>query len=449
MITPPLLLLGASLLLPLLYPLLAVSDRWHRALRIGLPLLPLPALLLCRTADWQLELPGLLLGAQWALDELRRVFLLLTALLWSLAGLYAAGYMGREHLRRFCVFWGLTLAGNLGLVVAADVVSFYTFFSVMTFAAYGLVVHSGTAQALRAGRVYLAMALVGEMVLLAGLLLAARAADSLLFHALPQAIAAAPRGDVICGLLIAGFGVKAGLPLLHFWLPLAHPVAPTPASAVLSGAMIKAGLLGWLVTLPVGVVALPHWGLLLMVAGFIAALGAAAIGVCQRAPKTVLAYSSISQMGLATAMVAAALADPARLAPLLPAVALFALHHSLAKGCLFLSVGLTLPPQRYARWGLWLLVALPGLALAGLPWTSGALAKTALKDLLLAPGPVLPLAAVLPQLLSAATVATVALIARYLWLLRAQLAPGTTPLAQWAGWGLATVASLSLYGWMV
>lgn len=449
MTAPPLLLIAASILLPLLYPALTVPAGWHRALRIGLPLLPLPALLLCRGGDWQLELPWLLLGGEWVLDELRRMFLLLTALLWSLAGLYAAAYMGGEQLRRFCVFWGLTLAGNLGLVVAADIASFYTFFSLMTFAAYGLVVHTGTDRALRAGRVYLVMALVGEMVLLAGLLLAAEAADSVLLHQVPGAIAEAPWRDLICGLLITGFGVKVGLPLLHFWLPLAHPVAPTPASAVLSGAMIKAGLLGWLLTLPLGVVALPDWGQLLMLAGFTAALGAAVIGVFQRDPKTVLAYSSISQMGLATVMVAAGLGDPGRHALLLPAAALFALHHGLAKGALFLSTGLTLPQRRPARYGLWLLIALPGLSLAGLPWTSGDLAKAALKDVLLADGPALPLAAAYPQLLTAATVATMALIARYLWLLRMQLATGPTPVSQWAGWGLATAASLSLYGWLL
>ncbi|QIB65031.1 complex I subunit 5 family protein [Kineobactrum salinum] len=449
MTAPPLLLITASLLLPLLYPALAVPAGWHRALRIGLPLLPLPALLLCSGGHWQLELPWLLLGGQWALDELRCMFLLLTALLWGVAGLYAAAYMGSEQLRRFCVFWGLTLAGNLGLVLAADIASFYTFFSLMTVAAYGLVVHTGTERALRAGRVYLVMALVGEMVLLAGLLLAAETADSMLLHRIPEAVAQAPWRDLICGLLITGFGVKVGLPLLHFWLPLAHPVAPTPASAVLSGAMIKAGLLGWLLTLPLGVVALPDWSLLLLVAGFTASLGAAVIGVFQHDPKTVLAYSSISQMGLATLMVAAGLGDPGRQALLLSATALFALHHGLAKGALFLATGLSLPQRRPARVGLWLLIALPGLSLAGLPWTSGELAKAAVKGVLLADGPALPLAAAYPHLLTAATVATLALIARYLWLLRMQLAVGSTPVAQWAGWGLATALSLSLYGWLL
>ena len=70
---------------------------------------------------------------------------------------------------------------------------------------------------------------------------------------------AAPGRDLIIGLLLAGFGLKAGLVPLHVWLPLAHPAAPMPASAVLSGAIIKAGIIGLIRFLPRGG-ALPEWG---------------------------------------------------------------------------------------------------------------------------------------------------------------------------------------------
>lgn len=446
---PPVALIALGVLLPLLYPLLAARPGWRRALRTAMPLLPLPALLLAllSTVPWTLELPWLMLGSTWMLDELRRSFLLLTALLWSTAGLYAIGYLGAEHLRRFCVFWGLTLAGNLGLVLAGDIVSFYTFFTLMTFAGYGLVVHDGGGRARFAGRVYLVMALFGEMALLAGFLLAARAMDSLLLTDLAAGIAASDRGGLITALFIAGFGVKAGLPLLHFWLPLAHPVAPTPASAVLSGAMIKAGLLGWLLTLPIGEPGWAAWGQFLMVMGLIGSLGSALLGVLQRDPKTVLAWSSISQMGLMTVLAGAALAAPAQAAALLPVIALFALHHGLAKGCLFLAVGLVLPASRALRVLLWLLIAVPGLSLLGLPFTSGELAKGALKSALLA-GPGLPLAAQLPLLLQAATLATLALLARYGWMLWLKLEPGRAAASVWSGWGLAVLCSAVLFWWL-
>jgi len=446
---PPVALIAASVLLPLLYSLLAARPRWDAALRAALPLLPLPALLLAllSISPWTLELPWLLLGSTWMLDELRRSFLLLTALLWSAAGLYAIGYLGTEHLRRFCVFWGLTLAGNLGLVMAGDIASFYTFFALMTFAGFGLVVHDGSARARFAGRVYLIMALFGEMAMLGGFLLVARAMDGLLLADLAAGIVASDRGWLITALFIAGFGVKAGLPLLHFWLPLAHPVAPTPASAVLSGAMIKAGLLGWLLTLPIGEVGWGPWGQFLMLMGFVGSLGAALFGVLQRDPKTVLAWSSISQMGLMTVLVGAALAAPGQAAMLLPVIALFALHHGLAKGCLFLAVGLVLPASRTLRVLLWLLLALPGLSLLGLPFTSGDLAKGAMKTALLAV-PDLPLAAQLPLLLHAATLATLALVARYGWTLWAKLEPGSVAASRWLGWGLALMCSALLFWWL-
>ena len=443
---PPTAVIAASVMLPLLYPLLAARSGPGTALRAALPLLPLPALLLALLSStaWTLELPWLLLGSTWVLDELRRSFLFLTALLWSVAGLYAVGYLGVQQLRRFCVFWSLTLAGNVGLVLAGDIASFYTFFALMTFAGYGLVVHDGSDRARFAGRVYLVMALLGEMAMLAGFLLAARAGNSLLLGDLAAGIAASERGALITALFIAGFGVKAGLPLLHFWLPLAHPVAPTPASAVLSGAMIKAGLLGWLLTLPIGEPGWGSWGQFLMIMGFVGSLGAALPGAVQRDPKTVLAWSSISQMGLLTMLVGAALAAPAQAASLLPVIALFALHHGLAKGCLFLAVGLVLPASHLLRGLLWLLIALPALSLLGLPGTSGALAKGALKNAVLAV-PDLLLADQLPILLYAATLATLVLLARYGWTLWRKLQPGRAAPSVWAGWGLALLCSVLVF----
>jgi len=434
----------AAVLLPLLFPVLALVSDSGRTMRYGLPLLPLPALAVALLAGpgWTLELPYLLNGGAWLLDDLRQVFLLLTACLWTTAGLYAAGYLHGEHLRRFCAFWGLTLAGNLGLIVAGDIASFYSFFAIMTFAAYGLVVHDGSPQARRAGRIYLVMAVLGEMALLAGLLLSASAAQSGMLQELPPAIADAENRNLILGLLIAGFGVKAGLPLLHFWLPLAHPVAPTPASAVLSGAMIKAGLLGWLLTLPLSETALPQWGTLMIMVGALASIGAALIGVCQHQAKAVLAYSSISQMGLITIMVGVALADPERAPVIIPVIGLYALHHGLAKGSLFLSAGLSVPAHKQGRWLMWALIALPGLALAGLPFTSGAVSKLVMKQVLDPETLELELAELLAPLMSAGAIATLLLVLRYLWVLHKQTRTATNHPALLAGWLATTLISL-------
>lgn len=435
------------ILLPFAALLLACNIRWQRAFLYCLPWLPLPAFLLALlvSSEGWLELPWLLDGGLWGLNPLRRTFLLLTALLWSIAGVFAVGYLPGKHCRRFCVFWVLTLAGNLGLCVSADIASFYSFFALMTFAGYGLVVHEGSGEADQAGRVYLIMAVLGEMAILVGLLVAAQQAGSTLLADLPAAIAGAERRDLMMLLLISGFGVKAGLPLLHFWLPLAHPVAPTPASAVLSGAMIKAGLLGWLVTLPFGEASLPAWGNLMVIFGAAGSLGAAVLGVRQRRAKTVLAYSSISQMGLMTLMVGTALASADAADRIIPVISLYTLHHGLAKGSLFLSTAMALPARRSGQWTVWLLFALPGFSLAGLPFTSGAAAKLAMKSVL-TPGDLsFFMAAYLPALMTTGAIATLLLVWRFLWVQRGAASTGANARWMWIGWVLATTASLLVF----
>lgn len=424
-------------LLPLALGLLL----WPRATRAAALRLgawaSLPALLLAllAPAGYAREMPWLLLGTDLGLDDTGRLFLLFSALVWLAAGLYARAYL-RDDPRRH-VFWFFFLAaqaGSLGLPLARDAASFYTFFTLMTFAAWGLVVHEGHAAARHAGRVYLAMALAGEAALLFGLIMAARAANSLLL----ADMAAAPAAPLATALLIGGFGIKAGLPLLHMWLPLAHPVAPTPASAVLSGVMIKAGLLGWLRCLPLGEQTLPGAGTTLMALGLAALFYGVALGLAQRDLKTLLAYSSVSQMGFMSLGVGAGLVAPELWPGLLAAVGLYAAHHALAKGALFLGAGLA-----KSRGGApWVLagLALPALALAGAPFTGGFLAKFELKQALA--GLPAPWPDLLPPLLALAALGTALLMARLLWLARG-LPPGRGGASLARAWGGLLAAVLA------
>jgi formate hydrogenlyase subunit 3/multisubunit Na+/H+ antiporter MnhD subunit len=441
---------AASLILPILLPLLIVPLVLFPASRaMGLRLAPwgpLPGLMLALTApaDSHLDLPGVLLGTSLGLDDTGRLFLLFTALVWLLAGWFAHGWLRDDaEKHRFWAFFLATQAGNIGVCLAMDVASFYLLFALMSFAAYGLVVHSGTVEALRAGRVYLTMAVLGEALLVAGMLLAVGAADS---HRLVD-LAASPLAGPATVLLIAGFGIKVGVPLLHMWLPLAHPVAPVPASAVLSGVMLKAGLLGWLRFLPLGTHALPEAGAVLMAAGLAAMFLGVGAGLAQRNPKVLLAYSSVSQMGFMTLGVGAGLAAPALWPLLLPAVGLYALHHALAKSALFLGAGLM--RVRGAHSTYLTILALPALALAGAPLSSGMLAKIQLKIALAnlaAPWPDL-----LAGLLPLAALGTALLMARLLWLIWDQYAAIEPPAgsAHAAGrfdipWLLLVLASVGL-----
>ncbi|WP_018936129.1 complex I subunit 5 family protein [Thioalkalivibrio sp. ALJ24] len=434
-------LLGVPLL-PLLLAA-ALSLRPGRAPLRLVPWAALPALLLAALGPEgkQASLPWLLTGVELGLDPIGRVFLALTAGLWLAAGVHALHERGEDPARRrFFVFFLLSMAGNLGLVLAQDAASFYLFFSLMSLSAWGLVVHKRTAEAWMAARLYLVLSVLGEVALFAGLMLAIHQAGG---ETTLAAIAAArPEGGAMV-LLVLGLGIKAGMLGLHFWLPLAHPAAPIPASAVLSGAMIKAGLLGWMRLLPLDAAGHAVLGEVLVGLGLAAAFLGALAGLLQARPKTILAYSSISQMGLMTTGVGLALLLPAMREPLLFAVALYALHHGLAKGALFLAVDIAgrlphSPAHRYVVLGL---IVLPGLSLAGLPFTSGALAK----DLLKAPlttdstGPVY-------TLLTLAAIGTTLLVLRFLWRLRRDLAPAAAPVptGRWLPWALIAAMSLVL-----
>lgn len=382
--------------------------------------------------DW------LLVGVELGLDPVGRIFLLLTATLWLAAGLYSlSDRQGDPQARRFHLFFLLAMSGNLGLVLASDAVGFYLFFSLMSLASWGLVIHRENREAWRAGRVYLITALVGELVLFAGLVLSVMQAGS---TRMTEIAAAGPGGWALV-LLVVGLGVKAGMLPLHFWLPLAHPAAPVPASAVLSGAMIKAGLLGWLRLLPLDPGGSVGLGETLVVLGFLAAFLAALGGVMQDRPKTILAYSSISQMGLMTVGVGLALLLPEARGALVAAVAFYALHHGLAKGALFLSVGIVdrIPSGVVARYVTIALLVLPALAVAGIPLTSGALAKSLLTAPLSASD-----FAFLKGWFGLAMVGSTLLVIRFLWCLRASAAitAGPPDARRWIPW--AVLASMSV-----
>lgn len=432
-------LTAAALLVPLMLAL-SLGSRTLRPAALWLaPAAAAPALLLTTQSAAPLELPWLLFGMRLGVDALSAPFLLLAGLLWTVAGCYSRGYLADDPDRgRFHFFFLLSLAGNIGLILALDRISFYLFFTLLTFSAYGLIVHDGGAEARRAGRVYLALAVLGELLLLTALLLLATGLDRPAWQPVDSSLAAHPYRDWIMTLALVGLGIKAGVAPLHVWLPLAHSYAPTPASAVLSGVIIKAGVLGWLRFLPLGEIAAPAYGRWVVGVGLFTAFYGVLCGLPQTRPKTVLAYSSVSQMGLITVLLGIALAAPRQWPFLAAALALLALYHGLAKGALFLGVGVA---ARGARWAGWLLI-LPALALAGAPLSSGYLAKLLLKDAIpLAPG---FWSAWLPWLLALSSGATTLLMARFLALVWPAGSRRPVSVWLWLPWLGLLLAALAL-----
>jgi hydrogenase-4 component B len=394
------------------------------------------------------EVPGVsahwfLLEGHFSLDTPRRIILLLTGILWATAGLFAGSHL-KDDARRgeFSFYFGTAMAGNFGLLISAEVASFYTFFALMTFASYGLVIHSRTPSARRAAKIYLVMAIIGELFLITALYLAVQSSGSMLLADIPPALAEAPNGPFIFLLGLIGFGVKVGAIPLYFWLPLAHPAAPAPASAVLSGAMIKAGLVGWMHFAPVGLVEWSSLSLLMVSLGFAAALGAAIYGLTQVDPKTNLAYSSISQMGVMTVMLGIGLYGGIPAGLLLPAIALYAFNHGTAKALLFM--GTALPARVGGSWRIlmWAGLGIGVLAIAGGPLTGGLWTKYLVKTFLGESS--LPGASTFLLLLTLSAVTTTLLLSRFLHLLHKMKAPsGSVAPAFLLPWTLLLLAG----GW--
>lgn len=347
--------------------------------RALVPLAPLPALLaaLADPGPVPLRLDWLLLGTDLAVTETATPFLVFTALLWGLAGWQLMRLLADDPARNrttLCFLFAMT--GNLGLLIAQDMAAFYTFFAMMSLASWGLVLHGGGVAQVFAGRVYIVFAVVGEIALFAGLAMGAFATRDLQLSAMT-----AETVPLLATVLVStGFLIKLGAVPLHLWLPLAHAAAPAPASAVLSGAMLKAGLFGLITVLPLGQIALPGLAAAFAAMALAGLILAPTLGLVQADPKAVLAYSSIGQMSLILLGLATTLAAPKTWPLIAPTLVLLAVHHAFAKATLFLGVPAVWSVERGAlRIAVLAVLALPALALAGMPGTSGWLAKDALK----------------------------------------------------------------------
>jgi hydrogenase-4 component B len=386
------------------------------------------------------DVPVVVLGLSLAVDGAGAIFLGAGSLLWLIAGAYARTYMaGSPRPGEFSAFWLVTLAGTLGTFVAADIVTFYMSFALMSLAAYALVIHDRNAPAWRAGKVYILLAVLGETALLAAFLVAATAAESLAIADVQTGLAGSPWRDWALAGFVIGFGMKAGLVPLHVWLPLAHPQAPTPASAVLSGVIVKAGIIGLLRLVPLEDAS--GWSEALVILGLVTTFYGALVGLAQSDTKALLAYSTLSQMGLVVTVIGVAFGSPDTGAAM-AAISLYAAQHGLAKGALFLGIGVVAASGQTARRWVMPGMVLMALAIAGLPLTGGALAKIAIKG---------PLGdGAIATLVTLSAVTTALLMLRFVFLVaspgsRADEAPPPGLALPWA----ATVLAALVIPWIL
>lgn len=290
----------------------------------------------------------------WAvrLDPLSSFFLLALAALAIPVAVYGFGYIGRGAYGRSPVWRSGLLNGLLAalalIFTASHVVTFLVAWESGVAASYFLLTASHEKEETRhGGWLFILMSRAGAGMIYLGLLLLASAAGSLDFEALSGAARSMPGAASAAAflLLLAGFGVKAGIIPLHAWLPAAHPVAPSNVSALMSGIVIKTGIYGIARVCFDFYPALPPWaGMVVLAAGMVSGLLGVLYALMEHDLKRLLAFHSIENIGIILMGFGAAVLLRAFGYPKLAAVALVAglfhtLNHALFKGLLFLGAG--------------------------------------------------------------------------------------------------------------
>lgn len=347
-------MLGAAILLPILSGLILlflqgrIPNRKIKCFGIFLVLVVTSAFAvkLMLVGDYEFTLWNLtdILEVRVRMDDLTRLFAGMTVAAWTLGGIFSFEYMKHEENEdRYFGFYLIVLGVLLGLDHAGNLVTLYLFFELMTLTSLPLVLHNLSHEAVMAGLKYLFYSIAGAFAALFGIfyLYANGLAENF------QAGGYLAHGDVHVGnpgmvllilmLMIVGFGTKAGMFPMHGWLPTAHPVAPAPASAVLSGIITKSGVLAIVRVLFYtagadfirGTWVQYTWMALTLVTVFMGSM----MAYKEQVLKKRLAYSTVSQVSYI--LFGLSLLD---VEGMVGALSHF-VFHSVVKNCLFLAAG--------------------------------------------------------------------------------------------------------------
>ncbi len=244
---------------------------------------------------------GLPVKLAFGADALGLFLAIISTLVWTLVSLYSLEYITTKKTL-FNVFLLLSLYGMLGIVLTANLFSMLIFFEVFSVASAILVMHEGTPEAQRAAFQYLFISIVGSVtiILAAAAIFEMTGSVDLLGQGIPG-LENSALTPLFFWLLMAGFSIKAGIFPVHIWLPEAHPIAPSPASALLSGVMIKAGAYGAIRVLygvfGIAVVNTEFMAKALLALAVFTMIFGSLMAIVQTELKRMLAYSSIAQIG--------------------------------------------------------------------------------------------------------------------------------------------------------
>jgi len=385
-------------------------------------------------------------------------------LLWLASLLFSLSWFKpHQDNGRYMLLLGATCTGILITFLGGDFLTLFLGFELMSLASWGLVIHTQSEEAYGAGGLYLYLGVGGGMLLLTSLSLIYYYTGSFAFNAV------FPPGapvETITLLMLAGFGVKAGMIPVHIWLPEAHPAAPVPASALLSGILIKTGAYGILRTLGLAS-GLPEvlrtLGLTVLLLGILSMSFGVVMALLQHEAKRMLAFHSISQMGyILTGLGVAAFLGAAGGEGLTGAM-YHMLNHSVFKALLFLTAGSVYLYTRhlnlYKLGGMYRLLPftfalalVAALGITGFPGLNGFASKTMIHHSLLTAIEMLPKLAWTDKVFMVVSAGTVCSFIKFIWFIFAGRPADSLPapkqkIAAWpmvTGMGLLAAAVIGL-----
>ena len=344
------------------------------------------------------------MGLSFKLDGFRLMYVLIATFMWTVSTLFSLEYMKHYQRKgRYYFFLILTYFATVGVFLSADFYTTFIFFEIMSLASFVWVAQDEKPESLRAAATYLGVAVIGGLVMLMGIFLLYDLTGTLNFDELIGLSAQAgllreigyPETETrlwaaaVC--LLVGFAAKAGAFPLHIWLPKAHPVAPAPASALLSGILTKAGVFGVLILTCYIFMGDTDWGLFILTIGVCTMLLGAILALFSIDLKRTLACSSVSQIGfiLTGIGMAGLLGDENSIA--LHGSLLHMVNHSLIKLVLFCAAGVvfmnvhSLDLNKVRGFGrrkkmLNLIFLMGALGIGGIPLWDGYISKTLIHE---------------------------------------------------------------------
>ena len=299
--------------------------------------------------NFELVLPEICgMGLHFTLDGFRCIYALVVAFMWMMVTLLCPEYSAKHHNRnRFYAFLLLTQGATMGVFLSTDFFTTFVFFEIMSLTSYVWVAQEEKPEALKAAETYLGISVIGGMVMLMGIFMLYNSLGTVAFAELTNGImfgfgslTELPGQVIAAGICILfGFAVKAGAFPVHIWLPKAHPVAPAPASALLSGVLTKTGIFG-IIVVTVQIFQYTEWfGYMLLAIAVVTMLMGALLALFSVDLKRVLACSSLSQIGFILTGVAVLAVSHGENTLAARGSLIYMVNHSILKLVLFMAAG--------------------------------------------------------------------------------------------------------------